>query len=814
MKVEGLKYKIILDNKCIDISTFFSSLENQKDKKEIDDYLLEIVKNNINWMENDTAFFYKKMKDNKSLYIYLKRSFNTIEAEASIIDSLNPFLLDSQLKENTLTQGEINYYFSEEFIEIFKVLFQCILYNDKPIYITIDNKKINFLLRLIGTLLPNKYVNTYSFSMSNVNENINIVNNFDFNEDTIGYFFNFDINDYPYDIIPKRYVFTVVNELSNSLSSSLKYKKEIDRIMNEYNLDLSLTTDVINLLDGRLEGFPKTEGLSKALDAVSNMKHDSKYISSLIYSNLHKYEVNEYILNIYKYVYDNVESSHDLIIKSYMDNFSPIDCDYIDYLKLIEKKAPFVIIDYLYYLKKNNLYDDKKNNGLKDFNYGYFLFELICRDIKCNNKSIVPNDDLLFYISCAVDNKNIIYLDRILNRINKLNSKASSKLLLIKMNELDKKYRNLSLEIGLEYSFLLLERIVPIDSLRLYTKIYNSILDRRLFIKELVEREKMNPDYYHELLKLFKTNDDSLEIFEKYNLLKLYSNQEATLDEILQIYKDFYLNKYKSDNGMLIAKVISYLESKDNSVSEAISLYRRLYKPLDINYKDVIDSTRKINEFIYKNPVELIKNDSLYFDDLTYIQDILDKYKSIPNPYYLFIKFGLDIKNGYLNKNYLLINRLVEKKQFINYNEDMKIYFVKYYLKYLVLSYFETIPIGKDIDFIKHYHNLFDEINDNLGFSNVMIDAIATLGNNKAHIFYYLVVASNSNNRKYHKILINILDSLDNKVLKLYLKDYIKSVNEICWLNGKLKENTIKVLEGYIKEKFSLFERLSFKIRR
>ena len=43
MKVEGLKYKIILDNKCIDISTFFSSLENQKDKKEIDDYLINGV---------------------------------------------------------------------------------------------------------------------------------------------------------------------------------------------------------------------------------------------------------------------------------------------------------------------------------------------------------------------------------------------------------------------------------------------------------------------------------------------------------------------------------------------------------------------------------------------------------------------------------------------------------------------------------------------------------------------------------------------------------------------------------------------------
>ena len=83
------------------------------------------------------------------------------------------------------------------------------------------------------------------------------------------------------------------------------------------------------------------------------------------------------------------------------------------------------------------------------------LLESILRDIKCNNKSLVPNKYLEFYIKECILYKRIEFLDLVLDRIAAITPKAASRLLYLSFIDIFKANEFFIMDYGTYYYFRL-----------------------------------------------------------------------------------------------------------------------------------------------------------------------------------------------------------------------------------------------------------------------------------------------------------------------------------------------------------------------
>ncbi|MGM9970355.1 MAG: hypothetical protein ACI35S_08175 [Anaeroplasma sp.] len=716
--------------------------------------------------------------------------------------SINNLNLD-KLNLLKFSQSEINFYINSDNESNIKAFIQAIIDGNK-IFFKADLNTGLFLYRLAYTLLPNKYINRISFGFGKCFD-INYLINSKFDEEFNGLYFNFYINDYPYISICE-YVNCLFSKLNDSLISAIEYKNLVDKLLAN---DLSLSDiDLIYLMEGKIDRFKDTFLLANALNKISSIDFDQNNLAIIIFKNINRFEINSYIIDIYKYIFKNSALKKDIIELFFLqlDSYLNVNLEYNEYIKEFERIVPFDSYLYIDYLKERGGYKEVIDNA-NSFNKLYLLLDLTIKYIIKNNKAIVPNDDLLYFIFNSLKTKNWIQLDIYEKRIKSLNSKAFGRLVFIIIDKLEKEYNGINnYYSSLIDSFKALEYISYLDSIYLYQKLYSRV-DRKEYIKIFKQRRDIKTEYYENLLSLFQKHRFN-EFLDKYNNYEITLINNITFVDLERIYKAFYLDKYKNDNGIFISKIMEYLEASDEKdlINNAIDIYNRFYKSLNINYKDVYDSIRKINDFIYKKPYLLLENDSKYYIFLNELNNILHNRKYINNQYFNLIELGIRIKSAYLNKDSSLIKDVISNNYFVDYNEDMIRYFVAFYLKYLfiVFNYLD------DLDYINNFI-IFDFFVNDRGFTKVILKAFDDINYNEGFIFKYLVMAINNNNDKYMRILKLLFDNISNETLKKYFVDYLKCLDDIEWISSIHKDNIRYFLNNYIKYEFKFRQRVYVK---
>ena len=779
-------------------------------------YLLSVIPSGIT-MENEDLYTLKVMhfKDNTF------NPFNAFLNDYFIKENDNKDLIINSQIDSILTQNDLNKIDSSK-EKIIATFIELLLIHDKPIVIYSDN--FEFYFSLVGLLLPNNYLFDISYTYGGIFKNMQSFNLIGINKERMItanniYYFDFNNNAFP-NIKLGRYSLMISSLLLNSIDDVIAYKDTIYELINHHNIDANRAAMLNNLIAGKIEAFTNTEELKEAI-IDSNYEYNNTLIASAIYTSLNKFRIDNSMLVAYKYVFDYIDSSHDEIIKLFFSNLNKfgisINLEPDDYLNLIEKNAPFDLSYYYDYLIKYNLFNAKYINGIDYFNEWYILLDAICKDIKKHNKQIVPNEYLTYYISLCVKNKKIDYLDLVTKRISKLNKKASSRLLYFVLEKIDREYINYTDTFGIYYTFRIIERMAPSDAIRFYIKSYNSIKNRKEYIDLYLDRENKKPEYYKEINELFIKNGYDIFIDLKS---KAYLNKETniTLDYLDDLYQNYYLNKNKKESLLFFEKIFDYLNKKENNdrLKEASLIYNRYFKSLDDNYIDKDTFIRRLSNYIYLYPDLVFENDLEYYDMLFEIDLFLQKKKE-KSPIYLdVLKSGLDAKKSYINSEFrdkyfksLLIH---DNKWF---NADGNEYYNRYYLKYLLSSFYKTIPSFDKMDnhllITVGFKSLFNGLKDSKGFKYSFINTIVNYPKDefKLNFLYFLIFEIDENDNVFKDIKEKIISETDkvNKLFKEYYK-VLKNFDFSKEINPKLME----YIDNYLINNLGFIRRIIWKI--
>ena len=761
--------------------------------------------------------------------LYEIRIMDFVEKE---LNPFNSFIFNYFLNENDnkdlilkddldskIDQAILNKYLNSDLERILGCYLELLMKRDKPIFIYAKAHELPFFMAIAGLLLPSADLFNLSYTYGSVfkqMKNFSVValvrERMLTGEDY--YFIDFDKIDYP-DIYIDKYSSTLISHLYNSLDEAKNYKEAIEELMQKHHINSTRAAFLNDLISGNINSFTKTKDLADAI-SDSNYEYNNQFIASAIYASLNKFIINNDILAVYKYVFTYVESSHEVIISSFFNNLNKFGISINNkpdvFLNLIINNAPFDLVYYYDYLVNNNLYESKLSKGLDDFNDWYLLLEAICRDIKLRHKVIVPNDTLLKYIKICVLNKKIDYLDLILDRIDILNHKARSRLLYLVFNDIFKTNGSYIDEFGIYYTFRMLERIDANESYVYYLKSYNSIKNRNEFIDLFIEREAKKPDYYA-LIEKYLIENGIKDFKEKRDLIKFDKNNHITLEYLDDMYESNYSNYKLKDNGLFTEKVFDYLNNEpyNDKLKSALEIYNRYYKSLKPGYKDLDSAIRKLQKFIYQYPDLIFTNDLSCYKDLFSIEEYLEKKKETSGVYFDVLRVGLDIKKSYVNKEFRFeyLKKLMKQKNKW-FDELGNEYFNRYYLQYLIKTFFEFIPSFdklNNFDFIiLGYDTLFDSLKESKGFKYAFINTILNMEitDIKIQLMYLLIYKSNNPSIVYDSIEAKIKEEI-KKPIKLY-KEYYKLAINLDML-GDLKTKYILYLDKFIVDSSGRFKR-------
>lgn len=761
---------------------------NGLDKDNNETYKIKIL--DIDDIDNPFRFFYSnkiiELNDNKDL----------------VLDNDNTNIYE-------LLDNKINY---SAFAYLLDLVINNIS-NDICICINSDISLIPIYLNLLALSTPKNYLNkiTYTYGYNKLLHDTKISflgNNKYLKYDNTIYI---DLNK-SYDKELSRYVNQFITYLKSDVEDAINYKTTIESLLEKHKIDLLRAARLRNLIIGNINSFIKTKNLKMAIED-SNYEYDNKFIASSIYTNLNKFEINYDILLVYKYIYDNVLTSHDRIIELFFNNLEKFGINKnslpYDFLNLIINNSPFDLKDYYEYLLNNNKLLETKNES---FNMNYVVLEGLCRYLKFNNLTIIPNEELTKYIMDSIKEKNINNLNLILDRIHKLNKIADKRLLYYALLELEKKNPNFSNNIGLDYYIQILEKIMETDSYSFYIKLFKTTSEVDL-LQALKLRVSRNSEYYEKLFKILEKNNYP-EIKEKLDYKRNLDYKILSIDDLDKLYKENYLNKKIPSDGIFISKVFEYLELIDykNKVLEAINIYNLYYKNIDDKYKDKIDSIRRLSNFIYDYPIQVLEHDLDIYNELFEIDNILYKYKrSNDNQLFELIKFGLNLKKAYQNQDFR--NKFFKDLIITNnnyYNDIINEYLIRYYLKFLVLDFNKLISNPMDFEndslLMIGYHSLFDSLTKYKEFKMYFIHSFLLIKDNeyKIALMLYMLYTLNQDNLVYNDILSKILK--ENKKIIPLLKEYYKVIDKIKWANN-LKKDFKNYIDGYIIENTKLLKR-------
>ncbi len=828
MKAYYSLLNIALTNKKIDIidSKISSNIEKSAYKK-IYDHITKLINDadfiiingkyeKLTFLCVNEIYYLIRIIKNNNAYSVRIMHFNEKE-----LNPFNPFIKSYFIEGNDnkesiitdnidslLTQDIINHYLSSNHEIIIATLIQALLLHDKPILIYDDPNVVFFWISLIGLLIPNNRLFDYSYTFGQTLKDMRKFDIFLISKERMIttdeiYYFDFKNIKYP-NLKLNKYPKLISSLLLNSINDVKFFKEAIEELIINNNIDEERAINLNNLISAKIEAFTNTSELKQAI-IDSKLKYNNNLIASKIYTALDKFILNNDILYIYKYVYDYIESSHDDIIKLFFDNLDKFGINKNnnprDYLNLIINNSPFDLKDYYDYLVRYNLFDDLYNEAFNTPDW-IILLESILRDVKYHNKSLVPNKYLEYYIKDCINNKRIENLDLIIDRISTLTPKAASRLLYLSFIDIFKANEFFILDYGTYYSFRLFERMEPKDSTRFYEKTYDFVSNKKEYINIYLEREEKKPEYYKELNSYLEK--DNYNIFLDYKeIIEIDNHKNIDFDYLDYIYDSYYLNSKKNrDNTVFIDKIFEYLNSFKNKdkIDEAIKIYNRYFKKLDDNYKDKTTAIRRLINIIYSNPDIIFENDLKYYEILFEIDEFLQKKKE-KSPIYLDILLeGLNVKKASIDKVYrakFFKDRFIIKNKY--FGEDNQ-YFNHYYLQFLILTYFDFIPLNdlkESYIFINWFNLLFDNLKDYKWFKYVFINTILNVKeeNYKLFLMYYLLFSTNTKENIYIEIRDKIISEV-NKPKKI-LKEYYHVIDNVGFIKG-LEDNFKKYVDEYI----------------
>ncbi len=728
-----------------------------------------------------------------------------------IITENNPYLYltgevvsinneDIIIKPDKASLAKINNSLAEEDYSTLEMVVEAIIEN------IANNKSIYFspkipiaMLELVMFLIPASYLEYLDISYK-YNTRIRI--SYECEKEP---YFSFSYDKYNTLVGPKRYSYTIIDNLKTSIKSAAEYKKEIDRLIEKKKIDIGTICDLLNLIDGKIERINSIEKLAKAIKNLDGMKYNASYISTIVFTNINKYQITKDILYVYEFIYKNVASSHSYIIESFKNNIDKfISLDELneeEYVAILDEIAPFPLVDYIYYLISKNELDSEISKSLNNDNYNYLLLDLICRWIVKDKLVLVPNRYLSYYLGEYI-NKDIDKLDLVVNRIKRLNSKALEALLNDEVIKLLRSNRSIE-KIGLHRIFLIIQRLNILDTAH-YVKKLSIIIDKYTFLDELLLINAADSNYYNRLLRELAKDKDGLKIIDALNERYLIKNQNIELSDLEGYYNKYYLNRHHNDRGSFINTIIDYLCSKD-SISEAIEIYYRFYSRLDIHYKDTLTVIRKINDFIFNHYELIYNNPTEYIKALDEMNEALAKGRIEANSYYTMLKIGLE-----LNNNYKILDSIIRYKTFLGYDRELKAFY-DYFYDELLEAYIKYVQENLNIDnsLIESFRLVIepflemDKANDRL---------ISFIGNKENVIFYFLIISTNIDNKSYKRNMNKLLKALKRRELKKYLDDYISYL-----LTGSIditiKDNTLFFIREYIENNMSKITKILLKLK-
>ena len=671
--------------------------------------------------------------------------------------------------------------------------------NDKVIYL--NPKEDIGIITLLFDLIPSRYLDYLTIS---ANTDTKIRFSADYNRELYFSFKNSLNNSI---IEPKRYSYTIVDNLKRSLKDAYMYKDRIDRLIEEKKIGIADICDLLNLIDGHIERINSLSKLSRAILNLDGMEYNASFIATLIFTNINKYKLDKSILYVYSFIYKNVLSSHSYIIKAFKDNIAL----FIDLSELEPKEAliaikgvvPFPLIDYIYYLIDNNTLDSTIAASLNNISYSYLMLDLICSWIDAKRLTIVPNKYLSLYLRHYLS-LDINSLDLIIERIRALNNKGLEALL---NNEVIRIFRTKGMidKLGIDRLLLILERLNIADSAH-YIKKLNLVASRYSILDKLLELESTSPDYYNRLINELIKDSEGMKIVDLLNERGLIRNDNIEIAELDEYYNKYYLSRYHNDNGALINSIMSYL-NKNNSLDYAIDIYNRYFSRLSIDYKNTLVSIRRINDFIFEFYDDIFKNPSKYIEVLDEINDRLAKGRIEANSYYIMLKIGEGIKN----KNYKILEGVVAYKSFLGYKDELQVFY-KYYFDSLIECYFMYVEdrVILDSNLINSFNLAIGPFLNITGSSNKLKKYLA---HNEGLIFYFLLITANTNIKIYRRILDNVLKEEKGRSLKRYLNDYISYLRDGSIEDSVICDNTLALIGDYIENNMSFITKILLKLR-
>ena len=662
-------------------------------------------------------------------------------------------------------------------------------------------------LKLILSLIPKSYLNRLSYSKA-YDTKIRLNKRGE-------YYFNLEDSSINNHLEIKRYAYTVVDNLKISLNNAISYAKEIDRIIEKKKIGISSICDLLNLIDGKLERITSLEKLSEAVSNLDGMDYNKGFVATIIFTSLNKYKLDKKMLIVYRFVYENVEASRDYIIKGFFDNLDIFidnsECDYLAYLDRLEYNAPFPLIDYLYYLRENGLYNSYFLNSFSDFKKEYMLLDLICRDLRLNRGTLVPNEELLYFIDYNIKDKRLDRVDIILKRIERLNKRARDRLISISIEGLMKDANALR-GLELDYMLRLLERLRPAEFVYYFKRLY-FISNKNEIIDKLNEREYKNINYYKEATKLLRDDIANNEIIDLMATRRLYNDKCLSLETLSSYYTDYYLDKRKNDHGVFLDKLILYLKENDN-LDLMLEVYNRFYSNLAVGYKDASLAIKKINDLIYTHYKEIYSDKNKYLMRLDLINDKLSLAKIEANPYYALLKLGEGLKNGSDSLKARLIKDICLSGLLNGFKASELTIFLAYYSNDLFYEYFNRLMVDgyDDYSFIAEFRGLFDPLMQLESFKGRLECYFKDNSYNEGELFYFILASSLANIKIYKRISLSLLDRLSKKEVKLYFKDYLSYLHSDN-INIDYKNKMKAFIRDYIDNRLGLIAKIALMMK-
>ena len=776
-------------------------------------HLISIIPSGLN-SQNEDIYTIRIMHINDNNF----NPFNAFLTDYFIKENDNKEIILNTNKDSLINQQMLNTLNNKDEL-ILATYIEALLRHDKPIMIYASD--LIFYFALTGFILPFNNLYDISYTFGNILKNMTKFSLFGIAKERMItseniYYIDFINNDYPL-LELSRYSANLASLLLNSYDDSYNYVKKIEELMINHNISCNRAAMLYDFVNARIEAFTNPIDLSQAIKD-SEYKYNNNYIASAIYSKLNKFRINNYMLEIYKYVYDYIESSRDEIIKLFFSNLNKFGINIKnkpkDYLNLIINNAPFDLSDYYDYLIKYDLFNAKYINGIENFNEWYILLDAICKNIQKNKKQIVPNELLIYYIKECVKLKNIDYLDLVLEEINKLNNKAPSRLLFFVFEQIDKEIDNYTMDFGIYYTFRIIERMNPKDALKFYEKSFNSVINRKEYVSLYIEREEKKKDYYNELNELL-INDGYNQLINMKENIKIDKKNDFDIFYLDEIYNKYYLDKNRRDN-IFTDKCIEYIKKSNNKLLESLNIYNRYYKNLDDNFKDKDTFIRKMMSIIYQNPDLIYENDLKCYNDLFEIDLYLQKRKENSLIYLDVLKSGLDIKKAYLDDKfrYKYFKDLIikENKWFDEKGNEL---YNKYYLKYLLSSFYKFMPSFIDMKnpllITKGFNNLFNNLKDYKGFNYSFVNTIINYDKNdfKLNYLLFLLFVTNNKDNVYELIRDEIEEKYKN-IIKIY-KEYYRVVKKIDAIK-ELVDNFNDYINSYLCDNLGIFRKIIWKL--